>query len=91
MLAFGLVMILLGALLVVIGLFTAGDQGAASLLGIHMGATTVFITGMIAALLIVLGLYVTRWGASLGLRRRAERKEYAKMAEKFGHGESPEA
>jgi cytochrome c oxidase assembly factor CtaG len=86
MLAFGLVMILLGALLVVIGLFTAGDQGAASLLGIHMGATTVFITGMIAAVLILLGIYVTRWGAALNWRRRQEHKEYTRMAERYGQG-----
>ncbi len=86
MLALGLVMILLGALLVVIGLFTAGDSGDASLLGVHMGATAVFIAGVLAAVLILLGLFISKWGAALGWKRRKERKEYSRLAQQFESG-----
>ncbi|UDY23810.1 hypothetical protein [Nocardioides sp. Kera G14] len=85
MLALGLVMVLLGALLVVIGLFTGGhaDNGTATLLGLHIGTNGVFIAGIIAALLILVGLSFTRWGAALGWRRRKERKQYSVMAKQF--------
>lgn len=83
MLALGAVMILVGALVVVIGLFTAGDQGKASLLGIHLGAEAVFLAGVVAALLIILGLALTRWGAITNWRHRQERKEYAKLSAKL--------
>ncbi|MFT4262815.1 MAG: hypothetical protein QM572_05495 [Nocardioides sp.] len=77
MLALGLIMVLLGALLLVIGLFTGGqsDDGTATLLGIHLGTEGVFVAGAVAAALILLGLSTTRWGAARGWRRRRELKE----------------
>ncbi len=85
MLALGLIMILLGVLLTLVGLFWAGDDGRATLMGVHLGATSVFIAGMLAVALILLGLAVSRWGASLGLKRRKERKQYTRLAEQYGN------
>lgn len=84
MLALGLVMIALGVGLVAVGLFTAGDEGKASLLGFNMGAESVFVAGIVAAVLILLGFYMTRWGAASNWRHRQERKQYNKLAEKLG-------
>ncbi len=76
-------MILLGGLLVLVGLFASGDTGDASLMGVHLGATAVFIAGALAAVLVLLGILITRWGARSEWRRRKERKGYEAMAEQF--------
>lgn len=85
MLALGLIMILLGVLLALAGLFWAGDDGRATLMGVHIGATSVFIAGMISVALILLGLGITRWGATLGWKRRKERRQYTRLASQFGN------
>lgn len=74
MLVLGLVLLIVGVLVLLAGIFTAGDQGNASLLGIHLGATTVFLLGVFAGVAVLWGLSITRYGGRRQLRQRKERR-----------------
>ena len=83
MVALGLVLVGVGVLLVLAGVFTAGDSGDASLLGIHLGATAVFLLGVFAGVAVVWGLGITRYGGRRQLKQRKEKRHLQKMAAKL--------
>ncbi len=83
MVVLGLLFILLGALALLTGLFTAGDRGDASLLGIHVGATTVFLVGLIAGVLLLFGFTVLKLGTKRTLKHRREQKQLNDLSTKL--------
>jgi hypothetical protein len=91
MLAVGLILLALGVLALLAGLFTAGDHGDASLLGIHLGATSVFLVGVFAGVAILCGLSLSRYGTKRELRHRRERRRLAELSHKLDAVEAERA
>jgi uncharacterized membrane protein YedE/YeeE len=91
MLAVGLILIALGVLALLAGLFTAGDHGDASLLGIHLGATSVFLVGVFAGVAILWGLSLSRYGTKRELRHRRERRRLTELSTKLDAVEAERA
>jgi len=83
MLVLGLVLLIVGVLVLLAGLFTAGDHGDASLLGIHIGATAVFLLGVFAGVAILWGLSISRFGGKRQLRQRKEKRRLQGLADKL--------
>lgn len=83
MLVLGLVLLVVGVVVLLVGLFTAGDTGNASLLGIHVGATAVFLLGLFAGIAILWGLSIARYGGKRQLRRRREHRRLEGLAAKL--------
>lgn len=83
MVALGLVLLVVGIVVLLAGLFTTGDVGDASILGIHLGATAVFLLGVFAGVAIIWGLGIARFGGKRQLRQRKEKRHLQKMAAKL--------
>jgi hypothetical protein len=88
MLVLGLVLLVAGALVLVAGIFTAGDSGNASLIGIHLGATAVFLLGVFSGVAILWGLSLIRYGGKRQLRQRKEQRRLQGLAAKLERLES---
>ena len=88
MLALGLVLMLAGAVALAMGLFTAGDQGDASLLGIHVGATAVFLVGLFSGVALLVGFSLTKLGAKRSLKHRKEKKQLVELSQRLGKAEA---
>lgn len=92
MLALGLVLLLLGLLALVLGLLTADDSAdGATLLGIDLGATTVFLVGVFAGVAILWGITLCRLGTKRTLRHRRESKKLAELSDKLHRVEAERA
>ncbi|SFC17618.1 hypothetical protein SAMN04487968_104147 [Nocardioides terrae] len=83
MLVFGLILIVLGVIALLAGLFTAGDSGHASLLGIHIGATSVFLVGVFAGVAILWGFSISKFGTKRELRQRRDQKRLRELSDKL--------
>jgi hypothetical protein len=83
MLLLGLVLIVVGVLVLLAGIFTAGDTGNASLIGIHLGATAVFLLGVFAGAAILWGFSLSRFGGRRQLRQRKEKRRLQGLAAKL--------
>ena len=83
MLVLGLLLIVLGALALLAGLFTAGDSGHASLLGVHLGATTVFLVGVFAGVAILWGFSIAKFGTKRQLRHRRDQRRLRELSQKL--------
>lgn len=80
----GLALIVVAVLLLVIGLFTSNNGNltdqTASLLGIHVGATAIFVVGFLSGILLLFGFSVTKWGGKRGINEMRERRRMRKVA-----------
>ena len=86
MLALGLVLLVIGVLVLLAGIFTAGDAGTASLVGVHLGATAVFLLGVFSAAAILLGLWCAKLGTKRSIKHaRDQRRQAAKDRRSNGH------
>jgi uncharacterized membrane protein YedE/YeeE len=83
MLLLGLVLIVVGVLVLLAGIFTAGDTGNASLIGIHLGATAVFLLGFFAGVAILWGFSLSKFGGKRQLRQRKEQRRLQGLAAKL--------
>ena len=91
MVALGLVLLVVGALVLVAGIFTTGDAGGgASILGVHLGTTSIFLLGVFAGVAIVWGLGITRFGGKRHLQQRKEKRHLQKMAARLEEMERSE-
>lgn len=97
MVVLGLVLLVLGALLVLGGILGTGTESRTSegntevyttFVGIEMTATTLFIVGLVAAVLVVAGLWTTKVGARQGWKRRREQKRLNELSEKLDRAEA---
>ncbi|MFT4084034.1 MAG: hypothetical protein QM638_15770 [Nocardioides sp.] len=92
MLLLGLILLAIAVLLLLAGLFAAGDGStahqAATILGIHLGATTVFLLGFIAGLALLFGFSITKWGGKRQIRQARERRRLEGLAHRLEEVES---
>ncbi len=90
MVILGLLLVLVGVLVILAGLFTtdvsAGGQVEA--LGIGIGAPTLFVFGVVAGVLVLVGFSVTKYGAKRGLRQRREAKRIDELSRKLDRAEA---
>lgn len=92
MLALGLILIVLGVVALLSGVFYNDDPGeAASLLGVPLGSTTIFLVGVFAGLAILCGFSLARYGTRRGLRHRREQKRLTELSHKLEKVESERA
>ncbi|MBB3091554.1 hypothetical protein [Nocardioides albus] len=84
MLILGLVLIVVAAVLIVLGLFTTGngnlDDPTATMLGLPVGATPIFVIGLVAGVLLLFGISLTKWGGKLQMKYMKQKREMRTMA-----------
>lgn len=92
MVIFGLLLVILGALGLLSGVFGSEAESTSSkgqtdvhttLIGIEMSATTLFIVGALSTLLVVAGLWIMKTGAKQGWKRRKEQKRLSELSNKL--------
>lgn len=88
MVILGLILVGVGAVLVVLGLFTSGvkfedDQGSVEFANIELTTEALFLVGVAAAALILVGLWAMKIGAKQGWRHRKEQKRLNELSEKL--------
>jgi hypothetical protein len=92
MLILGLVLIVVAAVLIVLGLFTTGngdiDDPTATLLGLPVGSTTIFVIGLVAGLLLLFGLSLTKWGGKHQMKYMKDKRQMRSMAKTLQEAES---
>ncbi|MEX0426350.1 hypothetical protein AB3X52_01875 [Nocardioides sp. DS6] len=88
MLVLGLVLMAFAVVAFCAGVFAAGDHGDASLLGIHVGATAVFLVGFCAGLALLFGFSLTKWGGKRQFRQARERRRLQGLAQQLDRAEA---
>jgi len=89
MLIVGLIIIAVGALLVLAGVFaTELTSDGVELLGIALSPTALFLLGTAAGVAILWGLSVTKFGAKRELLQRKEKKRLDQLSEKLDRAEA---
>jgi hypothetical protein len=89
MLILGLVLIGAGAALIVAAVFTAEMTGGQlEIIGIEVGAVTLFILGVAAGVAILWGFSIGRFGARRSLRQRRENDRLTQLSEKLDRVEA---
>ena len=84
MVILGLVLIAIGALAIVSGVFTAKvDDGQLQLLGQDLGPVTLFVIGVGSAVLIWWGLWIFKSGSKRSWARRKEQKRLEKLSDQL--------
>jgi hypothetical protein len=83
MLALGLLLLVIGVLVLLAGIFTAGDTGTASLVGVHLGATTVFLLGVFSAASILLGLWCVKYGTKRSIKHARDQRRLQHLSRKL--------
>jgi hypothetical protein len=84
MVIIGLVLIALGAVAIVLGLFTAELDGTTlKLAGIELSPMALFFVGVAAALAIWWGLWILKSGSKRSWARRKEQKRLEKLSEEL--------
>lgn len=89
MVILGLVVLLVGAILVLVGLFATGydlNDSGRTVVAIFKNDTTpevVFLLGVGSGLLVVLGLWLMKAGAKQGWKRRKEHKRLNELSQKL--------
>ncbi|WP_028659794.1 hypothetical protein [Nocardioides insulae] len=89
MLPLGLVLLGVGVVVLALGIVTTSDNGAdpATMLGLELGATTIFLLGTFAGLAVLLGLWLTKVGTRQGLQRRRDARQLARLKKEQGEAE----
>jgi len=85
MLILGIALAVVGAALLALGLFTTSDEGTgpAEMLGLDVGATSIFVLGVVAAVLVLVGLWCMKFGTKQTLKHRRESRELSKLSQKL--------
>ena len=92
MVVFGLVLIVLGAVIVVLGLFTSevkfeDNEATVEIANVNLSTEGLFLAGIIAAALILVGLWAVRLGAKMNWKQRKEQKRLNELSEKLDKAE----
>jgi uncharacterized membrane protein len=95
MVLFGLVLVILGVLLALAGLFGTGydydshnNFQSTQFLGINVDPAALVVIGIIAGALVVIGLWIMKVGAQLGWKHRKEQKRLNELSEKLDRAEA---
>jgi hypothetical protein len=84
MVIIGLVLIAIGAVAIVLGLFTAELDGTTlKLAGIELSPVALFLVGLAAALAIWWGLWILKSGSKRSWARRKEQKRLEKLSDQL--------
>lgn len=88
----GLVLIVVAAVLIVLGIFTTGngdlDDPTATLLGLPVGSTTIFVIGLVAGVLLLFGFSLTKWGGKHQVKYMKQKRQMRDMAKTLQDAES---
>lgn len=97
MVIFGLVLLVVGALGILAGVFGAEAESTSAqgktdvhttFLGLEMSASTLFVVASVATLCVVAGLWFMKVGAKQGWKRRKEQKKYGELNERLERAEA---
>ncbi len=89
MLILGLLLVVAGAAVIVAAVFTAEVTGGhIEILGIEMGAVTLFVLGIAAAVAIWWGFSIGKFGARRSMRQRREDNRLQELSEKLDRVEA---
>ncbi len=93
MVILGLILLSVGAVLVVLGLFTSevkfeDNQGSVEYANIELTTEALFLVGVAAAALILAGLWTIKLGAKQGWRHRKEQRRLSELSEKLDRVEA---
>lgn len=94
MVILGLVLLLAGAVLLVLGLFTSevkiedSNDTTVTIANVDLSAEALFLVGVAAATLILVGLSAIKIGAKQGWRHRREQKRLYELSEKLERAEA---
>lgn len=92
MLAVGLILVVLGVVALLSGVFYTDDPGTtASLLDMPLGATAIFVVGVVSGLAILWGISLIRYGTRRGLKHRREQKRLNELSQKLNKVEAERA
>ena len=88
MLILGLLLVAAGAAVIVAAVFTVEVTGSQiEIIGIEVGATTLFVLGVAAAVAIWWGFSIGKFGARRSLRQRRENNKLEELSEKLDRAE----
>jgi hypothetical protein len=87
MLVLGLLLIAIGAFGILAALFST--SGTASFLGADLGARTIFFLGLVAGVVILWGLTISKFGVRRSIRQRRETKHLRELSERSRAQETP--
>lgn len=93
MVLFGLVLVLLGVCILLAGLLGSGYDGEGDtltneLIGVNLPAEMLFLSGVVSAVLVLLGLWVMKLGAQRGWRNRQKDKKLSELQEELARVEA---
>lgn len=89
MVILGLLLIALGALGILAGIFlTDVEGGHVEFLGINMGAEALFLIGVAAGLAVLWGFGILKFGTKRELKQRREHKKLNELSDKLNKVES---
>jgi hypothetical protein len=93
MVILGLILIGAGAVLVLLGLFTSDvtfedNDVTVQVANVDLSVEAVFLAGMAAAALVLIGLWSLKIGAKQGWRHRKEQKRLEELSEKLERAEA---
>jgi len=96
MVIFGLLLLLAGVILLLLGFFTSDmdvdednpSQSSVELMRANLDPEWLFVFGVVAGVLIVLGLWVMKVGTARSWQRRKEEKRLAELNEKLDRVEA---
>jgi hypothetical protein len=93
MVILGLVLLLAGAGIVLLGLFTADvkfedNQATVEIANVNLSPEALFLAGVLAAALILLGLWAIKLGAKMGWKHRREQKRLTELSDKLERAEA---
>ena len=84
MLVFGLILIVLGALVILGGVFATGhDLDGATFLGLNMPTQVIFFLGVFAGVAVLWGFSITKFGTKRELRHRRDQKRLRELSDKL--------
>ena len=89
MLLLGLILIAVGGLAIVAAVLTAElNDGKLEYLGQDLSALALFLIGVGAAVAVLWGFSIFKWGTKRGLARRREQKKMDELSEKLGQADA---
>lgn len=91
MVVLGLLVLAIGVVLLLAGLFTAESTATGlEVLRIDVSPVTLFLLGVAAAAALLWGVTITRFGARRALKARREHKQLSELSEKLDRVEARE-
>jgi steroid 5-alpha reductase family enzyme len=93
MVVFGLVLVALGAVIIVLGLFTSevkfeDNEATVEIANVNLSTEGLFLAGVIAAALVLVGLWAVKLGAKMTWKHRKEQKRLSELSEKLEKAEA---